>query len=68
MHRAVAGNPLSARKRTTLLEHVVPEASHDDVRDAAASILGRGISPMRWSRARDGARRWLRPERQNDVV
>ena len=27
------------------LEHVVPEASRDNVRDAAASILGRGISP-----------------------
>ena len=27
------------------LEHVVPPASHDEVRDVAASILGRGISP-----------------------
>ena len=38
--------PIVGSETHDFMEHVVPEASHDDVRDAAASILGRGISPM----------------------
>ena len=38
--------PVVGPETHDFMEHVVPEASHDDVRDAAASILGRGISPM----------------------
>ena len=37
--------PVVGPETHEFLEHVVPEASRDNVRDAAASILGRGISP-----------------------
>lgn len=37
--------PVVGPETHDFLEHVVPEASQEDVRDAAASILGRGISP-----------------------
>lgn len=37
--------PVVANETTDFLEHVVPEVSRDNVRDAAASILGRGVSP-----------------------
>ena len=38
--------PVVGPETHDFMEHVVPETSRDDVRDAAASILGRGISPM----------------------
>ena len=38
--------PVVGPETHDFMEHVVPEASRDGVRDAAASILGRGISPM----------------------
>ena len=37
--------PVVGPETHDFLEYVVPEASRDNVRDAAASILGRGISP-----------------------
>ena len=37
--------PIVGRETHEFLAHVVPEASRNDVRDAAASILSRGISP-----------------------
>lgn len=37
--------PVVGPETHDFLEHVVPEASRDEVRDAAASALGRGISP-----------------------
>lgn len=37
--------PVVRSEMVDFLEHVVPEASRDEIRDAAASILGRGISP-----------------------
>ena len=38
--------PVIGPETHDFMEHVVPEASQEDVCDAAASILGRGISPM----------------------
>ena len=38
--------PVVGPETHDFLKHVVPKASRDDVRDAAASILGRGISPV----------------------
>ena len=48
MENGVGGGrwqPVVGPETLDFLAHVVPAASHEDVRDAAASILGRGVSP-----------------------